>query len=842
MHLSSNSQNQENNINNLLFPDNFNDNLVNPSISSTTDQKIKKPKKFYLNKNFNKKTKEYIYEHEEISNKKQILKKNKNSEKNLDNYSANISELNQNNFIEKNEIINEFNDDNIHNTKNDPELKKFSHKKNSQQTDFQVPNDGELIDNLINTNYKNFPKNNFNSTNKKQIPSRKKQKHAKNYTEKKQRNEISDKISNNFLDYNDNESKNNNQENFIAEKNNNSIFSNIEDSSRNILEHEFSQIKNNYQLLKFLGKGSYGCVCKARNLKTNQEVAIKKYLNIYRDVIDCKRILREISIFRQLDHPNVVRLYDIIIPDLETVENIYIEMELCDTDLKSVIYNQELNLTFIQIKKIIYDVISGIDYIHKLGVIHRDLKPGNIVINLETCTAKICDFGLARDTCMEFGTKELFDALLEKNKNNKEFKNFFANFLRQEIKHPDQINLLKKSLDEISGELISNFLEFNNTAEENEENFEGKNFRKIKDSKKQHNFNKQNLFFENKINFSEENENKENLNYSKKNLTDNNLNFKYNLEPRNFLNEIQNQMKNLELEKDLNFSDESFNHNIIIDLEFPKAENSNRNNYFNYKNLYNCFNEKESKLRKRLTHHVVTRWYRAPEILLLESIYTSAVDIWSIGCIFAELLGKLPGNCIIGPLFPGKFCHPLSPYIIYIEGKEIKELSYDDQLICILNILGTPLEEDVAFVGRVDSFNYIKRLGFFEKRKFSELYNFSNEKSLEILEKMLAFNPYKRITTSELIKDLFFDDVKILIEKFMKISEENSENEKKKKFFLRNKINKKMIINCFDTNDFKPNFKDLKDLFKKEYFSFQKEKKEARDKEDLDDLDCNFSD
>jgi mitogen-activated protein kinase 1/3 len=70
-------------------------------------------------------------------------------------------------------------------------------------------------------------------------------------------------------------------------------------------------------------------------------------------------------------------------------------------------------------------------------------------------------------------------------------------------------------------------------------------------------------------------------------------------------------------------------------------------------------------MKRELTGHVVTRWYRAPEIILLEKDYGSAIDIWAVGCIFAELLGMMKENAPTfmdrTPLFPGKSCFPLSP-------------------------------------------------------------------------------------------------------------------------------------------------------------------------------------
>lgn len=70
-------------------------------------------------------------------------------------------------------------------------------------------------------------------------------------------------------------------------------------------------------------------------------------------------------------------------------------------------------------------------------------------------------------------------------------------------------------------------------------------------------------------------------------------------------------------------------------------------------------------LKRELTSHVVTRWYRAPELILLEKEYGPAIDVWSVGCIFAELLGMMkesaPTYLDRKPLFPGKSCFPLSP-------------------------------------------------------------------------------------------------------------------------------------------------------------------------------------
>ncbi len=107
-------------------------------------------------------------------------------------------------------------------------------------------------------------------------------------------------------------------------------------------------------------------------------------------------------------------------------------------------------------------------------------------------------------------------------------------------------------------------------------------------------------------------------------------------------------------------------------------------------------------MRRELTGHVVTRWYRAPELILLEKDYGPAIDVWSVGCIFAELLGMMkesaPTFVDRKPLFPGKSCFPLSPDRNVKAKKGGFPFSKNDQLAVIFEVIGTPTEEDQSFV------------------------------------------------------------------------------------------------------------------------------------------------
>ena len=117
-------------------------------------------------------------------------------------------------------------------------------------------------------------------------------------------------------------------------------------------------------------------------------------------------------------------------------------------------------------------------------------------------------------------------------------------------------------------------------------------------------------------------------------------------------------------------------------------------------------------MKRELTGHVVTRWYRAPEIILLEKDYGPGIDIWAVGCIFAELLGMMRENAPTfmdrQPLFPGKSCFPLSPAKAPTENQSGFPLSSNDQLSIICQIIGTPSESDKSFVTDQKALEYLE--------------------------------------------------------------------------------------------------------------------------------------
>ncbi|XP_043480711.1 mitogen-activated protein kinase p38b-like isoform X2 [Leptopilina heterotoma] len=123
-----------------------------------------------------------------------------------------------------------------------------------------------------------------------------------------------------------------------------------------------------------------------------------------------------------------------------------------------------------------------------------------------------------------------------------------------------------------------------------------------------------------------------------------------------------------------------------------------------------------------MTGYVATRWYRAPEIMLNWMHYNQTVDIWSVGCIMAELLtGRT--------LFPGT--------------------DHIDHLTRVLVLCGTPTEETLSKVTSQEARNYIQSLPLLKKKNFKDVFRGANPLAIELLELMLELDAEKRITAEQ---------------------------------------------------------------------------------------------
>jgi len=146
--------------------------------------------------------------------------------------------------------------------------------------------------------------------------------------------------------------------------------------------------------MRTLGQGAYGVVCSALDIATNRKVAIKKTFNVFESQTVAKRTLREIKLLRHFKHDNIISIKDIILPQLRNFNEVYVVTELMDTDLQQIIKSPQ-PLTDEHIQYFVYQILRGLKCIHSAHVIHRDLKPGNLLVN-SNCDLKICDFGLGR--------------------------------------------------------------------------------------------------------------------------------------------------------------------------------------------------------------------------------------------------------------------------------------------------------------------------------------------------------------------------------------------------------------------------------------------------------------
>jgi mitogen-activated protein kinase 1/3 len=375
------------------------------------------------------------------------------------------------------------------------------------------------------------------------------------------------------------------------------------------------EVGTNYEVVKQVGSGSYGYVVQAIQKSTGKKVAIKRLNKIFDDVIDCKRILREVALLRQLQHPNLVHIIEILEPsDLRTFDSIYVVLEYAQSDLKKLL-KSPIHLEMIHLQTLIYNILLGLKYIHSADVLHRDLKPANVLIN-EDCSVRICDFGLARSV------EGIEGAHAHKEEDD------------DDLDERVTKNATTKPVKEGKGKLVKS------------------------------------------------------------------------------------------------------SGGLV----------------------------KTKNVKRELTGHVVTRWYRAPELILLEKDYSAAIDVWSIGCILAELLGMIKENAPTfldrSPLFPGTSCFPLSPDRSNNVKKGGFPHSSQDQLSMIFSVLGTPKEDDYEFVTDAKALEYLKSFPTKKATEFTEIYPAATPEAVDLLKKTLQVNPKKRITIDECITHPFLTKIR----------------------------------------------------------------------------------
>lgn len=384
-------------------------------------------------------------------------------------------------------------------------------------------------------------------------------------------------------------------------------------------------VNKRYSFVRELGVGAYGCVALAHDSETDQEVAIKKVANVFGREVLTRRALREVATLECLvGCSNVTELLDFDTSFVEFSE-IYLVLRASDADLSQIIRSNQ-TLTEAHIKYFMVQLLRAIHYMHSIHILHRDLKPGNLLVNAD-CTLRVCDFGMAR----AFSCQPCEHSAISKVKDHQGCR------LSDSTESPDSAGSQNSdtSLDvrnECAGQSSPRTLEINGSRPPSP----------------------------------------------------------YGASSRQVSSRFPSPSVAEDEDPMLQQIDTSG------PIQFPGGP---------------------------LTEYVATRWYRAPEVMLcFRGGYGPAMDMWSVGCIFAELLGGKP-------LFPGK--------------------DYMDQLALIRNVLGSPSSPVIEKIGSQKAKEHMESLPPCEKQSWSSLFPDAPEPAIDLLSRILHWDPSKRISAGE---------------------------------------------------------------------------------------------
>ncbi|ETO13030.1 mitogen-activated protein kinase 2 [Reticulomyxa filosa] len=185
--------------------------------------------------------------------------------------------------------------------------------------------------------------------------------------------------------------------------------------------------------------------------------------------------------------------------------------------------------------------------------------------------------------------------------------------------------------------------------------------------------------------------------------------------------------------------------------------------------------DKKKGIRRDVTRHVVTRWYRSPEVILLQQRkeYLSAVDMWSVGCIIAELFQMQQENVNDprdrGPMFPGESCFPLSVKDAFdyasredqMQGVYICVFASRTFLLTIIfKVTGSPTKEEIDAITDPKARKYLRGLPLQKQENLKKRFPGASDEGIDLLLQLLQFDVQKRISVEKALQHSFFDAVR----------------------------------------------------------------------------------
>lgn len=155
---------------------------------------------------------------------------------------------------------------------------------------------------------------------------------------------------------------------------------------------EAAEVSEHFRIVQKLGEGTYGKVYKAISRTTNEVFALKRIPIQQSEYGVPAATIREVSLLKECDHPNVIRLYEVLSKEHAR----YLVFEFMDMDLRTYLTRNGAFKDLTGLKNAAWQCIRGIHHCHSIRILHRDLKPHNVLVDVTGSRFKLADFGLAR--------------------------------------------------------------------------------------------------------------------------------------------------------------------------------------------------------------------------------------------------------------------------------------------------------------------------------------------------------------------------------------------------------------------------------------------------------------